>query len=87
MASVSEGKMAHAHAPDVTVTRDMITRRDERGNVTVWKLLSAPERLPKTSNQNLLFAAQAICTFNGAHERKVTFRMDAATALAWLMAQ
>jgi hypothetical protein len=73
--------------PVFTVTRDAITRHDEHGNVTVWKLLTAPERLPQSSNLNLPYVAQAISTFNGAHSRKISFRMSADIALAWQMAQ
>jgi len=80
------GREVRKAEPTFTVTRDAITRRDEHGNVTVWKLLTAPERAPKMST-GLAFEAKAISTFNGDHARQVTFRMSADIVLAWQMAQ
>jgi|ERR1043166_646137 hypothetical protein len=69
------------------VARKTITRTDEYGNVTVWKLLTAPERVPSFTSAEVLYEADAIVTVNGKLEGKVTFYMPAALAVAWQMAQ
>jgi hypothetical protein len=78
-------KLTTKPAPTFTATKTAITRVDERGNITVWTLLTAPTRVPRMST-GFLFECQAICTYNGKHERKGTFRLDPELVLAWQMA-
>ncbi len=62
-----------------------ITRTDERGNVTVWRVLGEFKKDPKSATGIELFTATTFCTFNGGNGRKIKARFDKATVLAFYM--